>query len=83
MNETPPQAIPPFGQPENPLLKLPTETPAARTRPVIRVRPRPEAIGEIMPATAVEMRRRELDRLAAQQQAAIAEDLERTAEAGR
>ena len=62
MTDQHPQPIPPFEQPENPLLKLPTETPARRTRPVKRVRPRPEAIGEIMPAAAVEMRRRQLDR---------------------
>jgi hypothetical protein len=81
MNETPPQAIPPFEQPENPLLKLPTETPHRRTRPVRKVGPQPPIpLGAIMPDVAVEMRRRELDRLAAAQQAAFAEDLDRTAE---
>jgi len=87
------QPRPEFEVPENPLLKLPTETPQHRTRPVRRVRPRPEALGEIMPGTAIEMRRRQLDRDAEAlataladmakaheraQRAAVAEDIERT-----
>jgi hypothetical protein len=70
-----PQPIPAFEVPENPLVRPATENPRHRTRPVRRVRPRPEAIGELMPGTAVEIRRRELER-----HAAIAEDIERTAE---
>lgn len=79
MTDLPPQPIPPFEVPENPLLKLPTENPRERTRPVIRPhrrwsrlatdapdyrgeRDRPQPLGALMPAAAVEMRRRQLDR---------------------
>ena len=75
------QPIPPFGQPENPLAQLPTENPRRRTRPRRKVgRQRPEALGELMPGVAIEMRRRHLEVRAAALQAAIAEDIERTAQ---
>lgn len=68
-----PQGVPDFEVPANPLLKLPAETPTRRTRQVRRVRPRPEAIGELMPGVAISMRRVEIER-----HAAITEDLLRT-----
>jgi hypothetical protein len=68
-----PQGVPDFEVPPNPLLKLPAETPYRRTRQVRRARPRPEAIGELMPEVAAEVRRIELER-----RAAITEDLLRT-----
>jgi hypothetical protein len=76
-----PQPVPPFGVPENPLAKAPTENPYRRTRPVRRAGPpRPLPIGRLMPDAAIEMRRRMFEVRDAAWQAAIAEDIERTAD---
>ena len=76
----PPRGGEQLGQPEIPLAQLPTENPRRRTRPVRKVaRQRPEALGELMPEVAIEMRRRHIVVREAALQAAIAEDIERTA----
>jgi len=74
------QPVPPFGVPENPLARPAVENPRHRTRPRRKLnRQQPELIGRLMPDAAIEMRRRHIEVREAAWQAAIAEDIERTA----